>query len=992
MPKVPRDLVALQPDPIWIRLRVAVYQLLASAPARSIRSTLLWIQKSVFRPLRRSAMRRVALKLDRKSTGSATIRSGSRSSSSAQDETPTGTYVTAAGLIVHDRRRHETSPAERSAAIGAPANAADSARRRAQRWGRLLKPLACVPLRSVDSARFGELFLASSAFRAVTADYRPNDVSLTSIAGAAAELGGDFRTPAHQWILRHATKAEIGRLVTEGLVGNRAGATDRFDSVLIALVPAAASDLPDDEAKNVLSFLLNIVRTPVDPYESNAREIPARDAVVAMLRLRQELVAYVLDSLTLQSPLEGTTAQSTPIEAQLVAIAVRARERGGLKVLVDTAKASGAGAEELNALASLADGTIKVRPPDPEAIRPAFGSLVRCLRIVLPIVIPPGLCMTTLLLWNKHPHPTLNGHQIHFALAAIGAAEAIAAIAVLATVHVFAVQLSASRLPGAMARYSGRSWALSASYSAGITMLALTMWSPPSARRSAATAALSVGLALFLTSLLAALFTVLSRTDPARAAAAFVDSRSHAVRSSGRRLGRIQGHAVELRTAIEDTPRLEVKTHAIRDDWQVPVHAKQRGHLIPSKRGLLRLMTSEAFMSGSRLRLRQGVGTIVPAGSTVAHLIPRPDQTVDRKTIKTTQRVLALRWSGRIEDASSWVIAMLGLSTSLDAANDRGTAEQVLQSLVRLASEHVAAAARSRRVTLRQWKVRERLLADRSETSGSPAFDRGLLQTRASSAALDRDPAPVVPAVLDLIHAAVRADLSADRSRLDLVESVIVPVLNMDGEAGNAIPIVVNALPRLIESDQQLLRASSLLRAAAIRALELRVPIQFKLVLNRFDDFESEWGPKSTRVRDTVSEIAAIACRFDVEMAKDAVARLAKHYVNLDADVGLEESYSLWRVGAGAVSAGAASIAVDVAREIAEHDLGKLLPLFRNRDRVAWEASRADMLGGYLGDNPREALTEFVDFCESVLPILAAVTAHASGGLNESPSSVDSVS
>ena len=64
---------------------------------------------------------------------------------------------------------------------------------------------------------------------------------------------------------------------------------------------------------------------------------------------------------------------------------------------------------------------------------------------------------------------------------AIAVGDSIALLAVLAAVNVFTVQLSASRLPGVIARSAGQPWELFFSYSSALTLLGLSAFRPHAA-------------------------------------------------------------------------------------------------------------------------------------------------------------------------------------------------------------------------------------------------------------------------------------------------------------------------------------------------------------------------------------------------------------------------------------------------------------------------------------------------------------------------------
>lgn len=978
MRTVPRDLTALQSTPLRVRWALVGRRLWESAASQRARESARSLTKTALPPVQDLALQLLIFVFVTRSRGAAeTInapcRIGAASGDSSESSGSDGTYTTPAGLHVRDKRRLNPAKAEVQAEARAEQPSSEGNRPRGRwgyqvdltRFGRTVKLISKVDLGNAAPAAVSALFFESDAFRLVVTDRGGGPGALVRVLELSSNGACDLRTPVHRWIQRHATEAEISTLVADHVFRKDRPQSPRLDAAVIRLVPIAAGAFTDPLAKDLLSLLLGLTRADLDPYQDNAVHLLARQAVVALLRVRPELIGYVLDSLRLQRP-HGVLDQSAgvPVEAELVAIALRERGTARVTGLVQLAEAIGAGERQLRLLSRLADAPLQGTPFPVELNGNALDSLRQLLAVAVPLLVPPAACAAVFVWWK--------GHRLHGQIAALGAPEAIALIALLATVHVFAVQLSASRLPGSIAQFSSRGWPLYASYSASLSVLGLALWAPESQPGIAADhAAAAVGLGSFLVALLGALFTFLSRTDPARAALGFVHSRLNAARAAGRKFGRIQAKSIELNAAIEDTTRLEVRTDAILDEWQAPIFAKRRGLLVPSKRRLLRLAIRAEFETGMRLRLRSGVGTTVGQDSDIAHLVPTRDQSISRRTRRLAMQALIVRPSGDLEAVGSSAIALLGLATELVEKNDFGTAERVLHNLVRMLAAHVSAASVARRRELQRWEQREDVLRKSLERSGESSFRNSSRSARASSASDDRDVAPVVPAVRDLVKLGTRAALNSEAGTFDLTDILIVPVLRMSGQADSAISMVAFSIPTLLSSDRQVLRAGLLLRVASLRALELRARLQFDLVLDRLDDIERSLGETTTQVRDIASEISALACRFDVAMAADAFKHLAGYYAKMEEPNAIERARLYWRVGAAAVESGATSVAIDVAEALAADNLGEALAFLRqSEENLIKEASRADIFGGYLGDHSRDALANFATFYEAVAPIL----------------------
>src|SRR5262249_16679956 len=155
---------------------------------------------------------------------------------------------------------------------------------------------------------------------------------------------------------------------------------------------------------------------------------------------------------------------------RLLAIATRDRAPDFGAALSRAAVKAGFGPAQMEAAARLADAPL-ARPPrlrEAERIQARLAAVTfvvgRSLPWLAPVVVAAGVGMVThLLRWA--PAHTM-----------ISLGESIALLALLAAVNVLTVQLSASRLPGVIARPAGQSWELFFSYSAALTLLGLSVF------------------------------------------------------------------------------------------------------------------------------------------------------------------------------------------------------------------------------------------------------------------------------------------------------------------------------------------------------------------------------------------------------------------------------------------------------------------------------------------------------------------------------------
>ena len=179
---------------------------------------------------------------------------------------------------------------------------------------------------------------------------------------------------------------------------------------------------------------------------------------------------------------------------------------------------AGFGPAQMEAAARLADAPIArpARLREAERIRAPLAAVMfvvgRGLPWLTPVVVAAGVGIAT--------------HMLRWAPAqtVISVGDSIAMLALLAAVNVFTVQLSASRLPGVIARSAGQPWELSFSYSAALTLLGLSVFRAHAYvwLVAASSWAALAALVLFSAGLLPAMFRLFRRTDAGRAAGGYV--------------------------------------------------------------------------------------------------------------------------------------------------------------------------------------------------------------------------------------------------------------------------------------------------------------------------------------------------------------------------------------------------------------------------------------------------------------------------------------
>lgn len=901
--------------------------------------------------------------------------------------------ITSSGARIIDKRRvsiDPTRPATPSSATGVtePGQPGKVRQPRCRRWrgimrtvdvawlrllGRLIFTAQRTPLPSgLSSVDLGRLAWTRPVCRALLCDKHDSRWrELVDLAVGGAEVGdGDWRLPVVWWLKRHIPPADLVVYTHAALCApDPAGSSDRRLALHLRLAGHVATFLSEQQARDILSIALARTREPMDPYTPGGSRLVARAVVRALLEQRPELDDHIHATLQIQRGEHPTPADAPlPVEVRLLTMALRGRATGTGAALTRTAVAAGLGSEQLQAAARLADSTLisepRLRTTDPSRAPWTVSAAIG--RHGLPWVAPPAITIAAAAVvhraeWNTAP-------------LAIGLAEAIALLALLVTVNVFTVTLSATRLPGIVARSAGRPWLLLFSYSAALTLLALVLAKPHIAgsvswlQTASGWAALAAFI-LHVFSLLAAMFLLLRRTDAARATAGYLAATAPTARATGRRLGRIQARTVILRDALASVPAVTMTPDTIAGEWSQEITGRRRGFFTPSLTALRRLLDRPAFAGGMRLRIIAGLGTIVDRDGTIATLVPARDQTVTPRLARTTTAVLRTRPSARVEDIASGAVALTQTALDLARVGDIGTAHTVAQHVVSLLTQHIAAARHARIRTLRWHELRVQtahIQGDSLRAEAEPA--------RVHARTRDTEPVPVIPALRDVLRVAIQARLNTREDHLDIQDTLIWPLLSATLQPEAAVAILIYKIPtNPDETTAGATTTTELLRIAGIRALELRSALLFDQALDHLRDTAAHTSGRANAIGIS-SVLAATATSFNPQWACHAadkvVKTIATHTPN-QPTAAMLRVHSLWRIGAAGLACGALSVAVHAARML--HDAGEqhlLIALAADEDTLVTEAARSCIRGGYLGDHAQDALANYATFLTDLDSIL----------------------
>ena len=878
---------------------------------------------------------------------------------------PPRTYKTDSGLTVVEKRRVALEPdIEPSDVPDHVETNPDRCARVNSFWhkiiGKSILWSAAGRIPKIDARDLTARLLSSPALRAIVSGSADPGLDLLAVIDLGSDSSdGDWRVLTYRWLRSHADPVTLESVVSSELL-NESAVTRR--AMPLRLIPHLAGVFSDVHARSILAKLLTIVERPVDPYQASGDVLLARSGIVSLLRQRPELEGVALEKLGATQM--GDNNDRIPTAASLLAFSLRERGLPAAITLADVAKRAQLTSKAVEALSRAADSPLRLstsrNPPAAEDLPFAPGPFVRRLMCWAGVALLTTLGAIVL----RDRLPLVQPLEIPIA-------AAIATLALLATVQVFAGNLSGARLPSTIARYTSQSWQLDLAYAASVAMIGLAIWQPSQPAHGPWTLirnwASNSALVIWTFALLIALLAVFRRVDASRAAAGFVIAQKRRARSTGRRVGRYQARAIEMTSLIESCAAIEIQPSAIAGAWDRSLNATRRGIVLPSRRGLRRILASGPVRQGLRLRITAGLATTVNRYDTIAHAVPLRDQSVDTRWLRNTRNRIEIRRIHHIDDISSGAIALSKLSADLVASGDLGTAHQVAQTLTKFVNYHMSWTRSRRKAELRRWESRERLKAKRNNVL---SMRESVLLSAAQSARDDSRVAPINPLLRDVLQITIRSAVAASGPAVGVPEYVVRSLLAHSTHTELAVSMTTFAIPvDEVDSVTKLMSAIRILRLAGLQSLEQQELIAFKLILDRIVEMAAE-ETFVTHLYDVVCDLTAYACRYGSDLALAGCACLEKLLAlpssNGEGDAKTRGAVQFWRVGAAALAVGAVSTAFHIARLVHQRNWAAyMVAASKNPDHLGVLASRSDLFGGYLGETPRDALATFGQLLEA---------------------------
>jgi len=708
-------------------------------------------------------------------------------------------------------------------------------------------------------------------------------------------------------------------------LGTRLGRSQVIPALMV--VAAEAQTISTSEAAAILRTCLNIAAQRVNPYEPPGIIQLAKAAATTLLQEHPELDGEVHSRLR-------PHFERAALEVIAVALRARPAERPSAVVRVLQAwRPSVANAASFARECDSRSRAVAIDAPRPLRLRPSVPGATVLARKVGPFLVAPAIAVISAYLagrlaWSNPPFD-------------IGLAEILIAFGVLITVHIVAAELSATRLPGVLARHTSFPPSLWLSYGAATTLLLASGYNKmyPSVPVLWSTNILT---ALLGGSVFLVMVALLRRTDPATAVEDFVKARRDFNQNAGSDLGKLRRQSEAFRDLATSLSYVRMVMAPAKTERRSVIQASRRGLFVPSGKRLVALQSSDFWTSGRlAINVAATVGVMVNRRDEIGAVVPDYETAIPKKELRRAVRVLTVQQVRDIEQVGEAVGNLVEILNELALHGNAGGAERVGQAMVSVLSDHMAA-------------VR----------AGKDRYSRG-----------QQNVAPVIPALKTCISSLMSALAHAqNRTQAGVLVEVITNVLRM-GVAGDDAPALVMAnLSELSTMPSAATDAEPLLRAAGLRCLETFDRLGLTLVQREIE--ERLGGRQRGQVRSSITQIAAELCANAAWLEYRLAPGCWRWYWGATQPLGLlmDRVLGAIRIGSAALMSGTISLAVDVALRLRESGVDLQPPrnmLLANSELVAREQAVSDLGGGYLGTSAGDALLACIDFCTQAAAAIA---------------------
>jgi len=674
--------------------------------------------------------------------------------------------------------------------------------------------------------------------------------------------------------------------------------------------------LSDVESRPVLVYCLTEAAAPVNPYAEPALAVAARLSAAAILREHPLLDDEVLNRI-------GTAGEQGALEIYAAVLRRRSYNRAAnVAQLFQRWQPGSAAAVAFGAAADV------VRLRDADSDRKSHSgmaaSLVQGLSrlFVRWLVVPLTLSLWGFVAWHLELSP---------APIRLSFGEVVAALAVIAAIHVVSTQLAADRLDGVIARKSTSSIWIIWSYSLAIAVGATDFISSHGRVTTAIGWLTTVAGAAFLLSVALAARALVRQSEPAYAALVFARSQRLRHQWTGRRLGKLRAKAITVRETLASMQTLILVAHPIYVERRKRVLASRRGFHLVHLRRIRRLRRRKSWAEGHLwLHVLGTVGTIVDPGEEIGAVIPDETTALIEGDFRRARRAFHQHSAKAVEEAAEAAVVLIRLVGVLAERGDSGGAKRTAGTVIRMLERYAAAAS---------------LQHDERVDIGELA-----------------------PVLLPMRAAAEAIGAAVSSSGTHLAREELCNLAERFVDVGRredaAVVLLFSQLPNFEEAINPI-QMAGIVRAMSLRVLQNGDRIQLAELREFVGRRLMSNGSPVDALVDAASEVPAIAAWIFQPAAmgcwewyRDC---LTAHMGDVNCLVGAV------RAGSANLAAGSLSVATQVAI-----DLGQFVnwpntgPWLLSQAMIPRHEFSSTFGGGYLGRRPSDAINEFVTFANDV--------------------------
>jgi hypothetical protein len=803
----------------------------------------------------------------------------------------------------------------------------------------IIRPVArlAVSARLIDEAEKSSLFPALNssdiAFDVLTAR-KSSSVSARPVLNDLALLPPALRKIGVKWLEDQShLRDELPRTVYNGLVDEPATAgTERLDFMLL-LIQRIATGFSDPQAMGLLQSLWTLSSAMPNPYDRSSLNLSASNALIHLIATRPEVESKFIEDC------KNYRGNDRRLALDLLARTVRRRGVASSKSFLKLNAAIDMSHHETDRFASIADVAQRTAARSSERTRRPEGSLVgrSMSRLGVAVTIAYAPIAVVAVLWATDLRSPLID-KLPFA--EIPLEVSLALLALIATLNVFTVQLSTTRLPATVARVSGQPWQLAGAYSSAIVLVATTALAPedPPPLWQLLEVALMVSSFAWLGGALARIFR---RTDAAEACKDYVDRYIHRWNSAGKRFGTEQWRAAQLSRGIEALPFANIGSGEILGHDVVRIEAAARGLFVPNHRNLRRSLADGFFEHGGFLQFAVGFGRVVPMGDTVAWMRPPAGQRVQDRLFRRLTKGLRPRGASDVENVSTQAITLSSFALETAKLGDTRLAETIAEQASMIVSSHMSCIRRQR------------------------AKLHGSIETPLQFDEQNALTYPVTPVLRDIISLVVAR--AGESERVGGVADILVArCLTATGPSEQTPIILASLLSSAGPNSLGPERFASWLRQAGIRALAMESDIGFGMATQELGKLASKGGQEAVIALRSLAALSAASMRL-----RPSQFRISWSEVSDWTSSNLESIESVrvpLHVGSAAMESGSFTAALACVRSLRTPAQRLTLQKLTDHEHVFIEARLAEATGLYLSQVPTDALERFRDFAASVVP------------------------